>query len=83
MIKTGRMLNPNFTDYKVPRAKDMPKVESIIVEDPEPSGPFGAKGVGEIGIAPAPGAITNAIYEATGCLDERPSIHKRKSAQGC
>ena len=64
--KNGRMLNPNFTDYKVPRAKDMPKVESIIVEDPEPSGPFGAKGVGEIGIAPAPGAIANAIYEATG-----------------
>lgn len=64
--KDGRLLNPNFTDYKVPRSLDMPSVESIIVESIEPSGPYGAKSVGEIGIAPAPGAIANAIYDAIG-----------------
>jgi xanthine dehydrogenase molybdenum-binding subunit len=62
----GKMLNANLTDYKVLRAKDMPKAQSIIIEDSDPTGPFGAKGVGEIGIAPAPGAIANAIYDATG-----------------
>lgn len=64
--KEGKMLNPNLTDYKVPRSLDMPLLESIIVEDPDPSGPFGAKGVGEMAIAPCAAAIANALFDATG-----------------
>ena len=43
------------------RARDMPKVEVIVVEDPEPEGPFGAKGVGEIGLVPTAGAVAGAL----------------------
>lgn len=62
----GRMLNPNFTDYKLPRALDMPPIHTIIVDEYEPSGPFGAKSVGEMAVAPVPAAIANAIYDAVG-----------------
>ena len=43
------------------RARDMPTVEVILVEDPEPEGPFGAKGVGEIGLVPTAGAVAGAL----------------------
>jgi putative selenate reductase molybdopterin-binding subunit len=62
----GRLLNPNFGDYKIFNALDMPKLTSILVESYEPHGPFGAKAVAEIPIdGPAP-AICNAIFNATG-----------------
>ena len=60
------MLNKNFTDYKVPRATDVGPIKTIIVEAYEPSGPFGAKSIGEMGIAPVPPAIANAVYNAIG-----------------
>ncbi|MEQ8696866.1 MAG: molybdopterin cofactor-binding domain-containing protein, partial [Bauldia litoralis] len=64
----GRLVNPSLMDYKVPGVMDVPEtVTPIIVEEPEPTGPFGAKGVGEpalVGVAPAVGnAIRNAIGE--------------------
>ena len=62
----GRPLNPNFTDYKIFSAKDMPKLTTILVETDEPLGPFGAKSISEVPInGPAP-AIANAIYNAVG-----------------
>lgn len=62
----GRCTNPNFFDYKVPYALDVPPIETILVPSHEPTGPFGAKSVGEVGInGPLP-AISNAIYQATG-----------------
>jgi putative selenate reductase molybdopterin-binding subunit len=62
----GRMLNPNFLDYKILSAKDMPKLTTILVETNEPLGPYGAKSIGEIAInGPAP-AIANALYQAIG-----------------
>ncbi len=65
--KTGRPLNPSFVDYKMPLALDMPKIKTIILEEfPDPSGPFGAKGIGEDPIIPIGPAIGNAVYEATG-----------------
>ena len=48
------------------RARDMPKVEVIMVEDPEPEGPFGAKGVGEIGLVPTAGAVAGALFAFDG-----------------
>jgi putative selenate reductase molybdopterin-binding subunit len=62
----GRMLNPSFFDYKIFTTADAPPVKTILVETFEPSGPFGAKSIAEIGInGPLP-AIANAIYDACG-----------------
>jgi CO/xanthine dehydrogenase Mo-binding subunit len=63
----GRLANPNLMDYKVPGSMDTPyDIHSIIVEHPEPDGPYGAKGVGEIGTVTVPGSIANAIKNASG-----------------
>jgi 4-hydroxybenzoyl-CoA reductase alpha subunit len=62
----GRILNPNFAEYKIPTSLDMPNVTPIIVESHEPYGPFGAKEVGEGAIMPTIPAILNAVYDATG-----------------
>ncbi len=63
----GRILNPNFTDYKVPTAHEMNfPIEVSFVETHDSSGPFGAKGVGEPGLVPTAPALANAIYDAVG-----------------
>ncbi|RLE36759.1 hypothetical protein DRJ12_04090 [Candidatus Acetothermia bacterium] len=62
----GRVRNPNLFDYKILGALDMPELEVILVDSYEPTGPMGAKSVGEIAInAPIP-TIANAIYDAVG-----------------
>jgi putative selenate reductase molybdopterin-binding subunit len=62
----GRPVNPNFLDYKIFTAKDMPELSTILVETEEPLGPYGAKSVSEVPInGPAP-AIANAIFHAVG-----------------
>jgi CO/xanthine dehydrogenase Mo-binding subunit len=65
-VHEGRVLNPSFLDYRLPTAPDMPKIETVIVETADPEGPFGAKGVGEMGGTPTAAAIANAIYDAVG-----------------
>jgi CO/xanthine dehydrogenase Mo-binding subunit len=63
----GRLLNPNFSDYKIPTALDIPRqVIPIIVETPQPDGPFGARGMGEHTMIPAAAMVANAIADATG-----------------
>ena len=62
----GRLTNPSLLDYRKLTAADLPNIETIIVEVPSPAGPFGARGVGEPPIIPAPAAIANAIHDATG-----------------
>ncbi|MBI4195046.1 MAG: molybdopterin-dependent oxidoreductase [Betaproteobacteria bacterium] len=62
----GRQLNPNLTNYIVPTSLDMPEIEVDIVENYDPTGPFGAKGVGEPTSVPTAAAIANAIYDAVG-----------------
>jgi aldehyde oxidoreductase len=56
----------NLHDYLIPSAGDMPPVESILIEDPAPIGPFGAKGIGEQAVIPTAPAILNAIHDAIG-----------------
>jgi CO/xanthine dehydrogenase Mo-binding subunit/aerobic-type carbon monoxide dehydrogenase small subunit (CoxS/CutS family) len=56
----------NLHDYLIPSAGDMPTVESILIEDPAPIGPFGAKGIGEQAVIPTAPAILNAIHDAVG-----------------
>src|SRR5437870_3311789 len=62
----GRLTNPSLLDYRKLTAADLPNIETIIVEKPAPHGPFGARGVGEPPIVPAPAAIANAVEDATG-----------------
>lgn len=62
-----RLVNPSMMDYKAPTSLDAPfDIHSIIVEAAEPGGPFGAKGIGEIGLVPVPAAIANAVAVAIG-----------------
>ena len=62
----GRMSNPGFLDYRVPVASDVPMIEPIVVEVPNPNHPFGVKGVGEVSICPPMAAIANAVADAIG-----------------
>ena len=75
---SGRLTNPSLLDYRKLTAADLPSLETIIVEVPAPAGPFGARGVGEPPIIPAPAAIANAIQNATGVrLTELPMSPER------
>ena len=75
---SGRLTNPSLLDYRKLTAADLPNIETIIVEVPSPAGPFGARGVGEPPIIPAPAAIANAIHDATGIrLTELPLTSER------
>ena len=56
----------NLHDYLIPTVGDVPNIEIILVEDAEPTGPWGAKGIGEPALIPTPPAIFGAIYHATG-----------------
>ena len=65
----GRMSNPGFLDYRVPVASDVPMIEPIVVEVPNPNHPYGVKGVGEVSICPPMAAIANAVADAIGPAD--------------
>jgi len=62
----GQMLNPNFHDYKIPTAMDMPEIDSEIVDSYDPTSAFGNKEVGEGPVGPVIPAVLNAIYDAIG-----------------
>ncbi len=62
----GKLRNATLLDYRMPTALDMPMVESVILETPNPAPPFGVRGAGEIAIVPLVAAIANAIHDATG-----------------
>lgn len=65
-LENGRMKNNKFSKYLIPTAMDMIDVDNIIVEDPESTAPYGAKGIGEPVMIPIAPAILNAIYNAIG-----------------
>jgi CO/xanthine dehydrogenase Mo-binding subunit len=68
----------NLHDYLIPSAGDIPPIESIIIEDPSPIGPFGAKGIGEQAVIPTAPAILNALHDAVGIRLRRiPAIPDR------
>jgi xanthine dehydrogenase molybdenum-binding subunit len=62
----GRLVNSSWLDYRMPVTLDLPMIESIIVEVPNPGHPYGVRGVGEVPIVPPPAALANAIYRAVG-----------------
>lgn len=62
----GKVRNPSFLDYHLVTSLDVPELIPIVVECAEPEGPYGAKGLGEPGLAPTPAAIGNAVADALG-----------------
>jgi CO/xanthine dehydrogenase Mo-binding subunit len=62
----GTMRNATFLDYRIPTCYDLPLIDCLIVEVPNPGHPYGVRGVGEVPIVPPPAALANAIYQAVG-----------------
>ena len=62
----GHLKNASLLDYRLPTSLDVPMLETVILESPNPAHPFGVRGCGEISIAPPPAAIANAIHDAVG-----------------
>ena len=62
----GRMTNTSFLDYRMPTTLDVPNLETVMVEFPNPGHPYGVRGVGELPIVPPLAAVANAIHDATG-----------------
>jgi xanthine dehydrogenase YagR molybdenum-binding subunit len=64
--RTGRIMNPSLAKYHVPVHLDLPKIDVIWTDEPDPHAPVGARGVGEIGITGVGAVVANAIFNATG-----------------
>ena len=78
----GRMVNSTLLDYRMATALDLPMIEALLVEVPNPGHPYGVRGVGEVPIVPALGAVANAIHDATGLrIRELPATPPRLLAQ--
>jgi CO/xanthine dehydrogenase Mo-binding subunit len=75
----GRIRTAHLSEYKIPTVADMPReLESILTEVPDPSGPYGATGLGETPTLPTAPAILNAIHDATGVwVNELPATPER------
>lgn len=65
-FENGKVINDNFVDYKIPTISDIPEMVVLIVEKPEETGPFGARGIGEPCMVPTAPAIGNAVFNALG-----------------
>jgi CO/xanthine dehydrogenase Mo-binding subunit len=63
---SGTMRNSTFLDYRMPTCYDLPMIDTLVVEVPNPGHPYGVRGVGEVPIVPPPAALANAIYRAVG-----------------
>ena len=62
----GQMENTGFLDYRIPVCSDLPMIDTVIVEEPNPRHPYGVRGIGETPIIPPMAAIANAVSRATG-----------------
>ena len=80
--KKGNLVSNNFLNYHIPTQKDIPQLISEFADSYEPTGPFGAKSVGEIGIDTPPAVICNAIYNATGVRVHTLPITPEKILKG-
>ena len=66
MSDDGQMMNSSLLDYRMPTSLDLPMIDTVVVEVPNPNHPYGVRGVGEVPIVPPLAALSNAIYDATG-----------------
>ncbi len=81
IFEEGRLLNPNFRDYKVPTAPEMPEIEMHFIESDCEEGPYGAKGIAELPTIVVAPAIANAVYNATGIRFLNPPMNPEKVAR--
>jgi Aerobic-type carbon monoxide dehydrogenase, large subunit CoxL/CutL homologs len=65
-LSEGRVVNGSFEDYRLPRVTDIPEIDVVSVGEPDPEGPYGAKGVAEGPVIPVGPAIANAVADALG-----------------
>lgn len=78
VLNNGNIKNKNFSDYIIPTSKDVPNIKTYFIEDIEETGPYGAKGLGEMVMLPTAPAIINAIYDAIGVrIYELPATCER------
>jgi len=78
IIRDGRVLNPQFMEYALVLAADMPDISVRLIETVDEAGPFGAKGLGESGVIPVAAAVANAVKDALGVrLTELPMTPER------
>lgn len=78
LLEEGTVVNPSFADYKLVTSLEVPEIDVEFVGNPDPAGPFGAKGLGEHGCIPTAAAIANAIYDAVGArIFELPATPDR------
>ncbi len=66
IFEQGKVVNPAYLHYALPRAADVPRIRPILIEGGDPRGPYGAKAIGECSINPPPSVISNAVYDAIG-----------------
>jgi xanthine dehydrogenase molybdenum-binding subunit len=66
VVEGGHILTPTLKSQGIIPAKGMPEVECILIEEHQPEGPYGAKGVGEIGLVPTAGAVAGAVHSFDG-----------------
>ena len=78
IIEEGIVKNPNFRDYKVVTAPEMPEIECHFIEDDEETGPYGAKGISELPCIIPGASIANAVYNAIGVRFDNPPITPEK-----
>jgi xanthine dehydrogenase molybdenum-binding subunit len=77
-MEDGRPVSLKFNDLGIIRASGMPEIEIIGVEEPDPVGPYGAKGIGEIGMVPTAAAIANALCARDGIRRTKLPMKRKK-----
>ena len=80
---SGEMMNSSFLDYRMPTALDLPMIDTVIVEVPNPGHPLGVRGVGEVSLVPPMAAIGNAIARATGARLESLPMNPARCWKRC
>lgn len=77
-VEEGQIVTKHLKDLGLLRLRDLPEIEAIVIENPHPLGPYGAKGIGELAISPTAPAVVNAIHDAVGVwIDELPVTPER------
>jgi CO/xanthine dehydrogenase Mo-binding subunit len=82
VFDNGKIQNANFVDYKIPTLTEVPEMVSLLIEKPNPDGPFGAKGMSEESLVAIAPAIANAVYNATGVRVKSLPITPEKILKG-
>jgi len=80
--ESGAPLAYNLNEFKIPTLVDIPNIEPVLIERPDPFGPYGAKALGEPPLVPVAGAIGNAVYDATGVRIRELPITSEKVLRG-